>query len=46
MNFVYMVFLGVSGLLEDHRDMHLLSLMIGGMHLMQFRPWMEKMVGV
>lgn len=33
----------VSGLLEDHRDMHLLSLMIGGMHLMQFRPWMVSM---
>lgn len=46
MNFVYTVFSAVSGLLVDHQDMHFLSLMIGGMHLMQFMPWMEKMAGV
>ena len=33
-------FNAVSGLLVDHQDMHLSSLMIGGMHLMQFMPWM------
>lgn len=46
MNFVYTVFSAVSGLLADHQDMHFLSLMIEGMHLMQFMPWMEKMAGV
>lgn len=46
MNFVSTVFSGVSGLLEGHQDMHSLNLMIGGMHLMQFMLWMEKMAGV
>ncbi|MCH94195.1 serine/arginine-rich splicing factor RSZ21-like, partial [Trifolium medium] len=29
------------GLLAGHQDMHLLNLMIGGMPLMQFMPWMS-----
>lgn len=46
MNLGCMVFFGVSGLLEDHQDMHLLSLMMTEMQWMQFVPWMVKMVGV
>lgn len=42
----YVQFNAVFGLLVDHQDMHLSSLMIGGMHLMLFMPWTEKMVGV
>lgn len=37
------IFNAVSGLLVDHQDMHLSSLMIGGMHLTRFMPWMVSM---
>lgn len=46
MNSECTVFFGVFGLLEDHQDMHLLSLMIAGMLWMPYMHWMGKMVGV
>ncbi|XWS68977.1 hypothetical protein CRYUN_Cryun04dG0140100 [Craigia yunnanensis] len=42
----FSAFSAVSGSLEGHQDMHLLSLMIAGMLSMQSVNWMARMVGV